>query len=123
MVLTKLLFDYTPYVTWSDWLRCLANQRWMWENCECRRLQLKQTCSRNELSAKNSEIWKHFKPEEWFRHTRLAETLGFTASGGDASATEQLPTDLGRATEEPYAVLAIGQERHRSQAQGDATHA
>ena len=91
---TKLLFDYTPYVTRSDWLHCLGHHRWMSENHARRCVQLKQTCSRNNWYAKSSEIWKHFKPEEWSRHTRLAESLGFEVSGGDASAAA-----------EPYAVF------------------
>ena len=108
----KLLFDYTPYATRSDWMHVLADQRWMWENHERRCLQLKPkagsqgrttsagdfTCKRICSYAKNSEIWKHFKPEEWSRHSLLAERLGFGASGGGESATEQFPTAL----EEPY---------------------
>ena len=108
----KLLFDYTPYATRSDWMHVLAEQRWMWENHEHRCLQLKPkagsqgrttsagdfTCKRICWYAKNSEIWKHFSPEEWSRHSLLAERLGFGSSGGGESATEQFPT----ASEEPY---------------------
>jgi hypothetical protein len=74
----KLLFDYTPYVTRSDWLHCLADQRWMWENHERRCLQARAGTSRQRagstfshrsrstMYANNSEIWKHFKPEEFY---------------------------------------------------------
>ena len=74
----KLLFNYTPYVTRSDWLHCLADQRWMWENHERRCLQARAGTSRQRagstfshrsrstMYANNSEIWKHFKPEEFY---------------------------------------------------------
>jgi len=61
----KLLFDYTPYATRSDWLGWLCDQRWRWENHERRCLQLKATVTRINWYAKSSEIWKHFKQEEW----------------------------------------------------------
>jgi hypothetical protein len=113
----KLLFDYTPYATRSDWLHCLADQRWMWENHERRCLQARAVTSRQKAGstlshrsgstwyAQNSEIWKHFNPEDWSRHSLLAKSLGFAGSGGGGSATEQLPTDVRRATEEPYATF------------------
>jgi hypothetical protein len=39
------------------------------------------------------------------RHSLLAKSLAFAASGRGESATEQLPTDVWRATEEPYATF------------------
>ena len=37
----KLLFDYTPYVTTSDWRQALEDNRWMWQNlrpeCEAKK--------------------------------------------------------------------------------------
>jgi hypothetical protein len=129
----KLLFDYTPYATRSDWMHVLAEQRWMWENHERRCLQLKPKpsaaaenmssvargrqlfCCRRNIQGRttsasaftckricsyhtHSEIWKHVKPEEWSRHSLLAERVGFGASGGCESATEQ---DL----DEPYVMF------------------
>ena len=38
----KLLFDYTPYATRSDWILWLADARWMWQNHERRCANLKQ---------------------------------------------------------------------------------
>ena len=95
----KLLFDYTPYVTRSDWMCCLADARWMWQNHELRCASLKQSVSRTKLYAKSSDIWKHFQAEEWSRHPRLAEDLGVANGIGGESATEQL------AAEEPYVVF------------------
>ena len=95
----KLLFDYTPYATRSDWLHWLADARWMWQNHERKCAGLKQSLSRTNWYANSSDIWKHFKAEEWSRHPRLAEDLGFANWIGGGSATEQL------ATEEPLAVF------------------
>ena len=95
----KLLFDYTPYATRSDWIHWLADARWMWQNHERKCAGLKQSLSRTNWYANSSDIWKHFKAEEWSRHPRLAEDLGFANWIGGGSATEQL------ATEEPLAVF------------------
>ena len=95
----KLLFDYTPYATRSDWIYGLADARWMWQNHARKCAALKQSVSRNNWYAKGSDIWKHFKTEEWSGHPRLAEDLGFANWTGGESATEQL------AAEEPYVVF------------------
>ena len=95
----KLLFDYTPYATRSDWIHWLADERWMWQNHERKRSALKQSVSQINWYAKRSDIWKHFKPEEWSCFPRLAEDLGLASSIGCESATEQL------AAEEPYVVF------------------
>ena len=95
----KLLFDYTPYATRSDWIHRLADERWMWQKHERKCSALKQSVSQINWYAKRSDIWKHFKPEEWSCFPRLAEDLGLASSIGCESATEQL------AEEEPYVVF------------------
>ena len=92
----KLLFDYTPYATRSDWIHWLVDERWMWQNHERKCAVLKQVVSRIDWYAKRSDIWKHFKTEEWSQCSRLAEDLGVASWIGGESATEQL------AAEEPY---------------------
>ena len=47
----KLLFDYTPYATRSDWLFVLADQRWMWQNHAHKCAHLKQPLSRSQWHA------------------------------------------------------------------------
>jgi hypothetical protein len=71
----------------------------MWQNHERKCAGLKQSVSRINWYAKGSDIWKHFKPEEWSRHPTLAEDLDFANWSGGESATEQL------AAGEPYVVF------------------
>ena len=84
----KLLFDYTPYATREDWLGELTYQRWMWENLQCRRRLGGDRSKDSSGYAKDSEIWKHFQPQELAGVFRVGEP-----------AAEQL------LAEEPYGVF------------------
>ena len=64
----KLLFDYTPYATTSDWREALDQNRWRWRERNAESARRKERYSRKddiflEWYGKDSDIWKHFEPK------------------------------------------------------------
>ena len=89
---TKLLFDFTPYVTRSDWMHELRDQRQKWNeyNRRCRRKRKPSS----EIYHKTKEIWRHFTADEL---SQMGPGLG--DDNGEELAPEQI------AAARPYAAF------------------